>query len=204
MLDDLHSAVRSHTGHFLCEEIRQEGNTKAVPFRHLGAPPDTTLVVPDLPGLKEFYGTFAHLTLYVDEQSQDAAFFIASPSQWGELEGEFTPWLDGLSDDEAAECLPGWIDDCIVVGEIPRSGNYLLVPASGPDAGKVFEFEHDGFEFLELGDSLPDFVVRTLDLDTRRLTAMASHLRFILAEESRSWWIKELRDNRGNIVRTET
>jgi hypothetical protein len=204
MLESLHSAVTSHTGQFSCEEIHQEENTKVVPFRHIGSPPDTGLVVPDVQGLKDFYATYGHLTMYLDEQSGDAAYFLASPTQWSELDSDFRPWLDGLDEEEVAEYLPAWINDCIVVGEIPQSGNYLLVPTSGPDAGKVFEFEHDGFEFLELGTSLPDFVVRTLDLDTRRLTAMASHLRFITANEGCQWWIKELRDNRGNVVYTET
>ena len=31
----------------------------------------------------------------------------------------------------------------------------------------------------------------------------ASHLRFILPNEKRQWWIQELQDNRGNIIRTE-
>jgi len=54
-----------------------------------------------------------------------------------------------------------------------------------------------------LGQSLPEFVARTLDLDTSRLTAIASHVRFITPEENRQWWINELNDNRGNVIRTE-
>lgn len=99
--------------------------------------------------------------------------------------------------------MPNWINSYLVVGEIPRSGNYLLVPTTGPDAGKVFEFEHDGFEFIELGASVPDLVTRMLDLDTSRLAAIASHVRFVTPDEHRQWWIKELRDNRGNVIRTE-
>lgn len=184
-------------------EINREKNTKVVQFRHIGSPPNTTLTVPDVQGLRQFYGTYEQLTMYIDERTGEAAYYLASPSQWSELEGDFKPWLDGLEDDEVAEFLPTWIDDCIVVGEIPQSGNYLLIPTSGPDAGKVFEFEHDGFEFIELGKSLPDFVAHALDLDSRRLTAMASHLRFIAPGEDSQWWIQELKDNRGNVVRTE-
>lgn len=203
MLEALHSALDSHTGHFVCEEIHREQNTKVVQFRHIGSPPISSISVPEIPGIKEFYGIYDHLTMYVDEQSGEAAYFLASPSQWSKLDGYFRPWLEGLDEDEIAECLPTWIDECIVVGEIPQSGNYLLVPTTGSDAGKVFEFEHDGFEFLELGSSLPNFVEHTLDLDSRRLTAIASHLRFITADDDRQWWIKELRDNRGNVIRTE-
>lgn len=203
MLESLHAAVTSHAGAFNCVEIHREKNTKVVNFRHVGSPPADIAGVPDVQGLRDFYRTFENLTLYLDEQSGDAAYYIASPSQWSELDGYFRPWLDGVSEDEAADYLPAWIADCLVVGEIPQSGNYLLLPISGPEAGKIFEFEHDGFEFLELGSSLPDFVTRTLDLDARRLTAIASHIRFIASDDNRQWWIQELRDNRGNVIRTE-
>lgn len=203
ILESLYSEVHSHIGQFTCTEIHREENTKTVSFRHAGSPPDPDVDVPDVQGLRDFYDTFAQLTLYLDEKSGDAAFFIASPSQWSELDSDFRPWLEGIEEDEEEEYLPDWIKDCLVIGEIPHSGNYLLVPTSGPDAGKVFEFEHDGFEFIELGQSLPEFVARTLDLDTSRLTAIASHVRFITPEENRQWWINELNDSRGNVIRTE-
>ncbi len=202
-LESLRAEVQSHTGQFFCCEIHREENTKTVSFRHAGSPPDPNVEVPDVPGLRDFYDTFGELTLYLEEHSGDAAFFIASPSAWAELDSYFRPWLDGVEEDEGEDFLPDWIEACLVVGEVPHSGNYLLVPTSGADAGKVFEFEHDGFEFIELGSSLPDFVARTLDLDTERLTAIASHARFITPDENCQWWINELKDNRGNVIRTE-
>jgi hypothetical protein len=198
-LESLRTAVQAHLGLFTCSEINRKGSTKEVPFQHIGSAPDSSLLVPAIQGLQEFYATYEHLVMYVDEHSGDAAYLIASPSQWQELDSQFRPWLESMEEDD----LPAWISDCIVVGEIPRSGNYLLLPAVGPDAGKVFEFEHDGFEFLELGASLPAFVLHTLDLDSRRLTAIASHMRFIRPGEQRQWWITELKDNRGNVIRTE-
>lgn len=202
-LESLRSEVQSHVGQFICSEIHSEKNTKAVSFRHAAIPPDPRVDVPDVQGLRDFYDTFAQLTLYFEEESGDAAFFIASPSQWPELDSCFRPWLECIEEDEEEDYLPDWIKNCLVVGEIPRSGNYLLVPAAGPYTGRVFEFEHDGFEFVELGQSLPDFVKRNLDLDTSRLTAIASHMRFVTPDENRQWWINELKDNRGNAVRTE-
>ncbi len=198
-LESLRSAVEAHTGFFTCSEINQKGSTKQVNFRHVGSDPDNSHVLPAIQGLQDFYSTYEDLLLYADEESDSAAYLIASPSQWSELDSHFRPWLEALEEDD----LPEWIDDCIVVGEIPRSGNYLLVPASGSEAGKVFEFEHDGYEFLELGVSLPDFVLRTLDLDSQRLAAIASHMRFILPNERRQWWIEEMKDNRGNVISTE-
>ena len=170
-LESLRSEVQSHVGQFICSEIHSEKNTKAVSFRHAAIPPDPRVDVPDVQGLRDFYDTFARLTLSFEDEEEDYR--------------------------------PDWIKNCLVVGEIPRSGNYLLVPAAGPYTGRVFEFEHDGFEFVELGQSLPDFVKRNLDLDTSRLTAIASHMRFVTPDENRQWWINELKDNRGNAVRTE-
>ncbi|MFC3148887.1 hypothetical protein [Piscinibacterium candidicorallinum] len=202
-LEQLRSEVKAHSGQFRCSEIHQEKNSKIVQFRHVGTPAGDTFGVPDVQGLSDFYSTFGELTLYLEEQSGDAAYFLASPSQWQELDSDFRPWLEGIDADEANDYLPDWINDCIVVGEIPRSGNYLLIPTAGPEAGKVVEFEHDGFEFIELGSSLPDFVARSLDLDSSRLTAIASHVRFITEDDGRQWWIEELTDNRGNVVRTD-
>lgn len=202
-LEQLRSEVEAHSGQFRCSEIHDQKNSKTVHFRHVGTPPGASSAVPDVRGLRDFYSTYGQLTLYLEQRSGDAAYFLANPSQWQELESDFRPWLDSVDPDEADDYLPEWISGCIVVGEIPRSGNYLLVPTAGPEAGKVFEFEHDGFEFNELGASLPDFVARSLDLDIGRLTAIASHVRFIEEGDKRQWWIEELTDNRGNVVGTE-
>jgi hypothetical protein len=203
VLESLRASVQSHSGQFMCSEIHNEKNIRTVNFRHIGVPPDSSLSVPNIQGLQDFFETYAELTLYFEEQSGEAAYFIASPLQWEELENDFRPWLNGIEEGEIEDYLPNWVNNCLVVGEIPRSGNYLLVPISGSEEGKVFEFEHDGFEFIELGASVPDFVAKTLDLDTYRLSNIASHLRFITPNENSQWWIKELRDNRGNIIRTE-
>lgn len=161
VLEQLRSEVEAHSGQFRCSEIHQEKNSKTVQFQHVATPPGDSSTVPDVPGLSDFYCTFGELTLYLEEQSGDAAYFLASPSQWQELESDFRPWLEGIGQEETDEYLPDWTSDCIVIGEIPRSGNYLLVPTAGPEAGKVIEFEHDGFEFIELGTSLADFVALT-------------------------------------------
>jgi len=200
--ESLLAAVQSHAGEFICEQIGEEGTTKVVQFRHIASPPNDQSA-PDIPGLKEFYATFGTLELYSDAESGESAYFIGSQAQWSELAGYFEPWLEGMDEDERAECVPPWINDCIVVGEIPSSGNYLLIPISGTGAGKVFEFEHDGFEFIELGSSLPSFILQTLSPDRRQLREMASHLRFITGDPHVQWWIREMRDNRGNVVTTK-
>jgi hypothetical protein len=173
-----------------------------VQFHHVATPPNAESV-PDVPGLQEFYSTFGSLELYCDPESGESAYYIGTQAQWTELARYFESWLEGLDEDELAECVPAWVKESIVVGEIPSSGNYLLIPTSGADAGKVFEFEHDGFEFIEQGTSLPSFVLRTLLPDVRQLTEMAGHLRFITGDPHVQWWIRQMRDNHGNLVATK-
>jgi hypothetical protein len=203
MIEFLDAAVRGHTGEFRCRGICDEQLSKVVPFRHLVKPPNNSVDVPDVPGIIDFYRTFESVILYFDEESKDSAFFVAPPSAWEVLEDQFRRWLDGMGEVELSECTPDWIKSCIVAGSIPRSGNYLLVPISGNDSGKVFEFEHDGFEFFERADSLADFVLRSLEPTSQQLSCMASHLRFVSGEDTDQWWITEMRDNRGNVVLTE-
>ena len=178
MLEKLAAAVRSHGGEFHCVELGNTLNKKIVRFRHVVEDP-AAVSVPTVGGLEEFYATFGALTLYHDQDSDEAAFYIAAPDLWHELDGYFKVWHEDMDETEREEYLPEWIDDYIVIGELPNTGNFLLMPLSGDSKGKVFEFEHDGFEFIEHADTLPAFVESRLDLDNAELLAMASHRRFV-------------------------
>ena len=178
MLEKLAAAVRSHGGEFHCVELGNTLNKKIVRFRLVVEVPDA-VSVPTVGGLVEFYGSFGALTLYHDQDSDEAAFYIAAPDLWHELDGYFKVWHEDMDETEREEYLPEWIDDYIVIGELPNTGNFLLMPLSGDSKGKVFEFEHDGFEFIEHADTLPAFVESRLDLDNAELLAMASHRRFV-------------------------
>jgi hypothetical protein len=111
--------------------------------------------------------------------------------------------VEGLDEEEEEELLPKWIDNFITVGEIPSSGNYLLVPIAGEMAGHVFEFEHDGFEFIDLASNINNFIANSLKPDSRSLTRMASHMTFTEDNEENQWWIEEMRDNHGHVVKTQ-
>jgi hypothetical protein len=63
-------------------------------------------------------------------------------------------------------------------------------------------FDHDGFEFSEEAADLVEFVRIMLAPTDRLLTEIASHMRFIDGDPMIQWWIRELRDNRGNLATT--
>jgi hypothetical protein len=201
-LNDLEKAVREHAGEFLCERINDKGKTKLVSFTHVvGAPEDATNV-PSVGRLSEFYETFGSILFYYDEKSGDAAKHIAPTSEWAELHIDFVDWLEPLDEDERLEILPDWIDTCLVIGETPHSGNYILVVTDGPAAGRVFEFDHDGYEFIDQAADVIEYVEKLLKPDGIKLTDIASHMRFIEDDPMVQWWIREFRDNTGHVAST--
>lgn len=48
-----------------------------------------------------------------------------------------------------------------------------------------------------------DYVKGLLVLDGPALTDIASHMRFVEDDQPVQWWIRELKDNYGNAVRTK-
>lgn len=193
---DLADAIRTHAGEFECREIDGAGR-KTVAFRHVATPPGEVDELPDVGRLREFYGIFGSVLFYADEATGDAARQLAAPDAWAELDEHFRDWL---FDDED---LPEWVENCLVIGETPHSGNYILLAVDGDEAGRVFEFDHDGFEFTEAGADVVAYAAAMLRPDDARLTDFASHLRFIDADSDAQWWIESMRDNRGHAASTK-
>jgi hypothetical protein len=204
-LDELEEAVRKHSGEFVCERINEEKETKVVRFKHIVEAPEVgDFDVPPVGKLRDFYRRFGSILFYHDEKSGDAGKYLAHPSQWADLHDAFCAWIDDLDEEERRDCLPKWIDACLVIGETPRSGNYILVPTEGSEAGRVVEFDHDGFEFIDEAEDIVEYVKRLLSPDGSTLTEIASHMRFIEGDPMVQWWIRELKDNAGRVVATRT
>jgi hypothetical protein len=203
VLSSLKDKIKNHAGDFLCVEIGNENSTKTCTFSHVVDPPEACVGVPDLGDLKEFFSTFGSITLYFEPESNDAALYVANPSQWQQLDTDFSGWLEGLDQDEETALLPAWISSRIVVGEIPASGNYILVPTVGNEIGNVFEFEHDGFEFIRRADDLESYITQMLEPQVADFSRIASYMRFIVSDPLIQWWARELRDNTGRVVRNE-
>jgi len=200
-------AVATHTGEFDCVAIRSENNQKVVEFRHETTPATggEGATLPDVGRLREVYETFGAVIFYFDPISGDSARRLAPPSEWRELAASFGRWVDDLSEAEWLEFLPaGASGEVLVIGETPHSGNYVLMPTAGELGGHVFEFDHDGFECIDVADDLEQYLERMLKPDAARLTDFASHMRFMMDDEpgGHQWWIKQMRDTDGRVVQT--
>ena len=202
-LTELETAIRRHHGDFHCEHVHDDSQEKTIAFVHHVTPPSGAGEVPAVGRLRDFYETVGSAVFYLDEKSGDAARHLAPPVEWEDLRAGFLDWLEDLDEDEYADLVPDWVDTCVVVGEVPHSGNYILVPTEGPDAGCVFEFDHDGFEFTLQGDDMVDYVEQVLAPDAALLTDFASHMRFVEGERGAQWWIVRMKDCDGRTVDTE-
>lgn len=197
-LDELAKTVREHSGEFLCKQLRNENNTRLIRFRHDATPPSRGGDIPEIGRLRDFYDTFSSVLFYHEARSEEAARYIAPPAEWDELREQCAGWIEMLDEDDR----PQWVDTALVIGETPRSGNYILMARDGPSAGHVFELDHDGLVFTHAANDLVEYVEKLLALDVEKLTDMASHMRFVVGDPMVQWWIVEMRDNRGRVVRS--
>ncbi len=202
MFKELEMSIRQHTGEILCSQINSKHNTKVVIFTHLVTDPVELDGIPEVGDLREFYSTFGSVLFYYDSRSGDAGKHLAPIVSWSELHECFIEWVEDLDEEEREDMLPNWVETALVIGETPRSGNYILVPTQGDEAGHVFEFDHDGFEFSHEANSLVEYAERLLKPDSSTLTDIASHMRFIEGDPMVQWWIQELKDNRNHVVQT--
>jgi len=147
--------------------------------------------VGDLPEILAFYQRYGSVRLYADTIGDGSAFFIAPPADWAGLKECFTGWIEHLDEDERSECLPEWIDDCLVIGEVPQSGNYFLLPLMGADRGKIIEFEHDGFEFIERGPNMAVFMATLCTVTKELLNEILGHTRYWDGQTGIQWLCEE-------------
>ena len=200
MIEVLAEKIRTHSGEFLCEAIGNEAATKLVKFSHTLDAPIGNAKVPEAGDIGDFYSLIGSLTLYFCPDSDEAAFYIGHPSEWETLEEGFADWVDMLDEDEQEEALPSWFGTHKVIGEVPSSGNYILAVTDGDESGAIYEFEHDGFEFIKLGNSISEFILKAIDPDPTSLSQIASHMRFISGSRDQQWWAKELHHDSGKVV----
>ncbi len=140
-----------------------------------------------IPELATFYEQYGSARLYCDTNGPDAAFFIGDADDWGALKSSLSLWFRDLSAEEKGRYLPEWIDACVVFGEIPMSGNYLLLPMSGEFAGHVYEFEHDGFEFIRRGRNFDEFLSYVSTVDDALIQDILCHTRYSDGETEIQW-----------------
>jgi len=105
---------------------------------------------------EEIYAAHDGFVLYKDSLS-DAAGIEALPiAQWREAGDEMRQWFENLDD----ESDPDHIRSGVAFATAPQSGNYFVMPVEGPNAGKVFYANHDGWYESHFAIDFSEFIIR--------------------------------------------
>lgn len=207
MNNELIQQLKNSTGVFLCQAINDEQKTKTEPFSHVVTPPKPSKNLPDIAEIRAFYDVVGSLRLYHCEIGNEAGFYIAKPDEWAELTEGFAEWVEiielDFDEDELEEEMPSWFGSQQVIGEIPNTGNYLLLVTDGDEKGSIYEFDHDGAEFYKRGVNIEDFIRQILNPTPGLLSSMASHMRFTDDPNGQQWWATALCFDDGREVINE-
>lgn len=141
--------------------------------------------------LFELFKKYGSVRLYCDTLSDESAYYLATPNEWTGLYDDFHMWVESLKDDERKELLPKWLDSALVIGEAPSSGNFYLLPLKGNEKGKIFEFDHDGFEFVEVGKDLFSFIDKICTVTDDLINNILSHTRYSDGKTKIQWLVKK-------------
>jgi len=134
-----------------------------------------------------FYREFPSLRLYCDTNSSSSAFYLARPRKWDQLKQELMSWIRMLHDEATHGALPDWLGDAVVFGEIPEASNYLLMPSAGPDAGKVFLFDHSDLTFTEQAPGFVAYLEKITTPDAGLLAEIRKHTQYSDGSTATKW-----------------
>ncbi|MEM0952757.1 MAG: hypothetical protein AAGI24_01345 [Pseudomonadota bacterium] len=140
--------------------------------------------------LDAFYHEFPSLRLYCDTNSSSSAFYLARPRKWEQLKQELMSWVRMLHDEATHGALPDWLDNAVVFGEIPEASNYLLMPTTGPDAGKVFLFEHQTQSFTEQAEDFLSYLAKITSPSPVLLSEIRKHTQYSDGSTATKWLVE--------------
>ena len=135
------------------------------------ASPEALAEVAGLPeqvseSLKDFYKRRNGFTLYRDTLSEAAGIRLFRIEEWGEAAALMLEAYEHLGEDED----PDHVVDGLVMGEVPQSGNYFVMPTRGAQIGEVFYVNHDGWYEAPFAQDFNGFLLRVIEEPARLLS----------------------------------
>ena len=104
-----------------------------------------------------FYEHHDGFVLYRDVLSEAAGIELLPVRKWKRAADDMRRMFEHLADDPAND--PDRILTGVAIAEVPHSGNYFVMPADGPAAGKIFYANHDGWYESAFADDFPKFLL---------------------------------------------
>jgi hypothetical protein len=131
-------------------------------------------------------------TLYQDERSGAAGVQMLPVAEWEGATTAAREWLNELGDDEHD---PDRLRFGVAFAHVPDSGNFFMIPTDGPNAGKVFYADHDGWYEEAFANDFHAFVVRvTTDAVNLLNEALGGYTRYVDGKTPIQWMPEEVAD----------
>lgn len=106
--------------------------------------------------VEDVYRAHDGFVLFKDSLSDTAGIESLPISQWQDACEDMRQWFEHLDD----ESDPDHIRTGVAFATVPQSGNYFVIPIEGPNAGKVFYADHDGWYESHFAKDFDEFITR--------------------------------------------
>ena len=104
-----------------------------------------------------FYEQHDGFVLYRDTLSDEAGIELLSVEQWQSATEDMRSTFEHLAADPEND--PDHILTGIAIATVPHSGNYFVMPVEGPNAGKIYYADHDGWYESAFAEDFNGFLV---------------------------------------------
>lgn len=135
----------------------------------------------------EFYENWGGISFHEQTDSGAASLCIHPVENWDDLHSEMSEWFDMVDEEDLEDCGIDWLDNCVVFGEVPQSGNYFVVPLSGQNKGKIIYQDHDGLEPEEYASSFSEFLQKFLTSPVEQIDHLGCYTRYSDNKTERQW-----------------
>lgn len=131
----------------------------------------------------DFYKKYGGISFHEQAESGVASLCVHPIDNWALLYAEMSDWFD----DELVGGSIDWLDSCVVFAEVPRSGNYFLIPLAGVDQGKIIYQDHDGLESEVYANSFAEFLCKFLRSPVEQMDRLGCHTRYSDNQTDKQW-----------------
>jgi hypothetical protein len=139
--------------------------------------------------LRRFYELHDGVLLYRDTKSNAAGVEFFKASEWQSRTNEMQESMFDMGFEESD--MPDWFHQGLVFGEIPHSGNYLIIQPAGKEAGQVFYADHDSFTEGAIAASFKDLLLMIVDDPPGFMYARNCFTRYSDGKTDTQWIPKE-------------
>jgi hypothetical protein len=191
--------IESPAPGFRCFAAGNESGPRFVArIRHILNPPASSASIAQI---RRMLGSHADQTapffqhhdgfvLYRDTKSDAAGIELLSVEQWEEATNDMRDWFDHLA--EEPENDSDHIVTGIAIATVPHSGNYFVMPVEGPNAGKIFYANHDGWYESAFADDFSGFLRRITREPVKLLAEdVGCYTRYSDGETDAQWILEE-------------